>query len=58
MMMFHGDPLMRPVNDIIDRVVEAGLYNYWISLEINLSKILFSRIAIVHLLDDFYSFNI
>jgi hypothetical protein len=36
MMMFHGDPLMKRVNDIIDRVVEASLYNYWISIEFNL----------------------
>jgi hypothetical protein len=35
MMMFYGDTLIRRVNDIIDRVVEAGLYNHWISLEFN-----------------------
>jgi hypothetical protein len=58
MLMLHGDPLMRRVNDVIDRVVEAGLYNYWISLEINLRKIIFSEIAIVRPLDDFYSFNL
>jgi hypothetical protein len=58
MLMFHGDPLMRRVNDIIDRVVEAGIYNYWISIEINLSKVLFSKIALVRPLDDFYSFNL
>jgi hypothetical protein len=58
MLMLHGDPLMRRVNDIIERVFEAGLYNYWISQEINLSKISFSKIAIVRSLDDFYSFNL
>jgi hypothetical protein len=57
MLMFHGDPLMRRVNDIIDRVVEAGLYNSWISLENNLRKILFRKIGIDHPLDDYYSFN-
>jgi hypothetical protein len=57
MMMFHGDPLMRRVNDIIDRVVEAGLYNYWISLEFHRRKVIFSKITIVHPLDGYYSFN-
>ena len=31
MIMFHGDPLIKRVTEIIDRVVEAGLYEYWIS---------------------------
>ena len=58
MMMFHGDPLTRRVNDIIDRVVEAGLHNYWISLLFNLCKLFYSKIGIVHPLDGYYSFNI
>jgi hypothetical protein len=58
MLMFHGDPLMSRVNDIIDRVVEAGLYNYWISHEINSYKISSRIIALVHPLDGYYSFNI
>jgi hypothetical protein len=29
MIIFHGDPLMRLVTEIIDRVVEAGL-NYYL----------------------------
>ena len=58
MMMFHGDPLMRRVNDIIDRVVEAGLYNYWIILEFKRNKIINLKIAIVHPLDGYYSFNL
>ena len=57
MMMFHGDPLTRRVNDIIDRVVEAGLYNNWISLEFNRNKIRNSKIGLVHQLDEYYSFN-
>jgi len=28
MLMFYGDPLMKRVNEIIDRVVEAGIYKY------------------------------
>jgi hypothetical protein len=58
MIMFHGDPLMRRVNEIINRVVEAGLYNYWNSMHINRLKLLSRRIAIVHPLDEYYSFNL
>jgi hypothetical protein len=58
MLMFHGDPLISRVNDIIDRVVEAGLYNYWISLEFNSRKLKYRKIFIVDLLDDYYSFNL
>jgi hypothetical protein len=29
--LFHGDPLLRRVSENIDRVVEAGIYKYWIS---------------------------
>jgi len=58
MKMFHGDPLMRRVTEIIDRVVEAGLYNYWISQEFYTIKLLFRKIAIVHPLDGYYSFSL
>jgi hypothetical protein len=58
MVMFHGDPLMRRFTEIIDRVVEGGLYNYWISLTMD-RNILYSRKkAIVHSLDRYYSFNL
>jgi hypothetical protein len=58
MMMLHGDPLMRRVNEIIDRVVEAGLLNSWISLVMNLFKIDSRMIAIVQPLDGYYTFNL
>ena len=58
MMMFHGDPLMRRVNEVIDRVVEAGLYNYWSSLKTNTLKLKSRKIAIVHPLVGYYSFNL
>ena len=58
MLMFHGDPLMRRVNEIIDRVVEAGLYNYWISLEFNRYKISSHKLSLVQQLDGYYSFNL
>jgi hypothetical protein len=57
MMMFHGDPLMTRVNDIIDRVVEAGLYNSWISWEFNWRKIKYQKISVIYLLDGYYNFN-
>ena len=58
MIMFHGDPLLGLVNKIIDRVVEAGLYNFFISYRLNLIKIESRKIAIVHPLDGYYSFNL
>jgi hypothetical protein len=58
MIMFHADPLMRRVSEIIDRVVEAGLYNYWMSISKNNFKLLSWKIAIVSPLDGYYSFNL
>ena len=58
MLMYPGDPLMRRVTEIIDRVVEAGLYNHWLSVEIDWQKRLVRKIAIVQPLDGFYSFNL
>jgi len=58
MVMFHGDPLMKRVNEIIDRVVEAGLYKYLISLSMEKIKLKSRKIAIVHPLDGYYSFNL
>jgi hypothetical protein len=57
MIMFHGDPLMRRVAEIIDRVVVANLYNYWISLKMQKLKIFAQEIALVQPLDGYYSFN-
>jgi hypothetical protein len=58
MLMFHGDPLLRRVTEIIDRVFEAGVYKYWISLHMHRLKIDSRKIAIVHPLDGYYSFNL
>jgi len=58
MLMLHGDPLMRRVTEIIDRVVAAGLYNYWNSIRKH-SLILVSRNEIiVNALEEYYSFNL
>ena len=58
MLMFHGDPLMRRVNEIIVRVVEAGIYNFWISLNFEKNKIVSQKIGIVQPLHEYYSFNL
>jgi hypothetical protein len=58
MLMLHGDPLLKGVNGIIDRVVEAGLYDKWISMNMDLNKLRFRKIAIVHPFDEYYSFNL
>jgi hypothetical protein len=58
MVMYHGDPLMKRVTEIIDRVVEAGIYSYEISLHMNRIKIKAHRIAIANPFDGYYSFNL
>jgi len=58
MQLFYGDPLTRRVNEIIDRVVEAGLLKIWYSLQMNSYKIYSHKIAMVHPLDEYYSFNL
>jgi hypothetical protein len=58
MLMFHGDPLMGGINEIIDRVVEAGLYNFWISQRMDWRKLISRKIALVHPLDGYYSFSL
>jgi hypothetical protein len=58
MLMFHGDPLLRRVNEIIERVVQAGIYNYWISMNMDRTNLKSRKIAIVHPLDGYYSFNL
>jgi hypothetical protein len=58
MIMVQGDPRMRRVTEIVDRVFEAGIYNYWISLNRNMHKILSRKVAILLPLDEYYSFNL
>jgi len=49
---------MKRVNEIIDRVFEAGIYNHWISLEMNWYKILSRKISLVQPSYGYYSFNL
>jgi hypothetical protein len=58
MLMFYGGPLMKRFSEIIDPVVEAGLYNRWLSLYMRYRKLISRKIAIVHPLDEYYSFNL
>jgi hypothetical protein len=58
MVMFHGDPLMRRFTEIVDRVFEAGLFEYCISLRMYRRKLYSRKIAILHPLDGYYSFNL
>jgi hypothetical protein len=58
MVMFYGVPLLRRVTEIIDRVVEAGLFNFWISLQMHGRKFLSRKVAIFHPNDGYYSFNL
>jgi hypothetical protein len=58
MVIFHGDPLLRRLNEIINHVVEAGLYNKWISMTMDFIKVKSRKIAIVQPLDDYYNFSL
>jgi hypothetical protein len=58
MVMSHGDPQMRRVNEIIYRVVQAGIYNVWISLHMHQDKLYSRKISLVHPFDGYYSFKL
>jgi hypothetical protein len=58
MVTFIGDPLLRRINEIICRVVEAGIYNNLISQFFHLVKLDAQKIAIVRPLDEYYSFKL
>jgi hypothetical protein len=57
MLMFHGDPLLRRVSELLVRVVEAGLYSHWISRIFNEAKVAVRKITLVNPLDEYYSFK-
>jgi hypothetical protein len=58
MIMFHGDPLMKRVNEIIERVVEAGLYNHWFKMLNYVLNLYETKIANFNPIDVYYSFNL
>jgi len=58
MVMFYGDPILRRVSEIIDRVVEADQFNFWFSLQMHRRKLFSRKVAILHPIDGYYSFNL
>jgi hypothetical protein len=58
MIMFYGEPLLKRINEIFGRVVEAGLYKFWLSALLNEYKIAVPKIAIINPLDEYYSFKL
>jgi hypothetical protein len=58
MIMFYGEPLLKRINEVFGRVVEAGLYKFWLSEFLNLYKIETQKKAIINPLDEYYSFNL
>jgi len=58
MVMLNGDTLLRRVSEIIHRLVEGGFYSFLMSLEKHKFTFDFRKIAIVHPLDGYYSFNL
>jgi hypothetical protein len=58
MIMFRADPLMRRVNEVIHYVVEAGVYCHWMAMLWKEQKTISLKIAFVHALDGYYSFNL
>jgi hypothetical protein len=58
MIMFYGEPLLKRINEIFGRVVEAGLYKIWLSELVNHYKIVDQKIDIVNPLDEYWSFNL
>jgi hypothetical protein len=57
MLMYFDEPLLKRINEIFGRVVEAGLYKFWLSQFVNQYKIAVPNIAIVNRLDEYYSLN-
>ena len=58
MLMFHGDPLMRRVPEIVDHVIEAGLHIFWKSDLLHWRKLHSRKIGIFQQFDEYYSFNL
>jgi hypothetical protein len=58
MLMFYGDPILTRVNEIIDRVMEAGLYNYWFSQFEYQYESLLLNLNTTFQIEEYYSFNL
>jgi hypothetical protein len=58
MIMLQGDPLLRRVTEIINRIVESGIYKYWVSRKFKSLKFRFQKTPIDDAHDGYYSFNL
>jgi hypothetical protein len=58
MIMFYGEPLLKRINEIFVRLVEAGLYKLWLSWLVNEYYMSVKKIAVVNSLDEYYSLNL
>jgi hypothetical protein len=58
MIMHVGDPLLERIDEIIQRVVQAGLFRQWKKLHFDMIKIRSGTLHSFSLLDDYYSFTL
>ena len=58
MLLFHGDPLMRRVTEIVDRVLESGLHIFWKSEILHGSKLNSRKIGIFQPFGEYFIFNL
>jgi hypothetical protein len=58
MIMLHGNALLLRVNEILRRVLEAGLYTKWWETHQHVAKIQSQKIGISRPIDEYYSFSL
>jgi hypothetical protein len=58
MMMRVGDPLLERINEVIQRVVEAGLFMQWKNSHFDELKMRSGTLRSYSLLDDYYNFTL
>ena len=58
MYLAKGSPLLQRVNDVISRVIEAGLYYQWVEMFYHGLQIKARVIGLASLADDYYNLNI
>ena len=55
MIMFYGNPMNRRVTEIIDCAIEAAIFNYWISNNMQMHKLHSWKTAVVRLMNITFS---
>jgi hypothetical protein len=58
MMMQKGSPLLLPVNEIITRIVEAGLSDYWLQAIIEETRLKAGILQLESLKDSYIELNV